>query len=322
MIYDGTYSQGLVSVIIPTYNRLSMLLEAIASVLAQTYVNWELIIVDDGSTDGTVEAIRNNEDISCQLICLPHTANLGYLLNTGAKKSNGEWLAFLDSDDLWMPGKLEQQIETLKKEKKKWAYGEYEFIDENYRSIYKSPDRFTSFAGPIVEKVVLAQTAITVCSIIIEKKFFNEIGGFSIDPAIRWDTEFILRSALQAEVAVTKNIVMQVRDHSGRSYKTRKYPWERSVLAYKAFLKLKLEKKIKNLARKQLAYLLSEASVQRFAMGYYWVALRQLSHSLWKRDKPRHWLWSLKRGIYAAFKKNTQHSAKKRKAEDVAAYHT
>ncbi|OQY28177.1 MAG: glycosyl transferase [Candidatus Cloacimonetes bacterium 4572_55] len=98
-----------VSVIIPTYNRVVMLQEAITSVLEQTYTDFELIVVDDGSTDETQEVLRQYAD---RLIYLRHDENQGVSAarNRGIRSARGEWIAFLDSDDLWRPEKLEIQI--------------------------------------------------------------------------------------------------------------------------------------------------------------------------------------------------------------------
>jgi hypothetical protein len=219
-----------------------------------------------------------------------------------------------------MPEKLEWQLETIRKEKKKWTYGFFQYIDENGKTIYYSFEKFPPYEGKIVKEVILGKTGITICSILIEKKLFEEAGGFSFDPAVRNDYEFLLRLTLSSEASVTKKIVLKVRDHSKRTYKSRTYPFERSALTYKAFIELNPKKELKRLAQKQYAYLLAEASVRRFANGDNRKALKQLGQSFGK-DKWIHWLSALKRGIYAVSKKYFQHSAKKRKAEDVAAYH-
>lgn len=105
-------SQPLISVIIPTYNRADTLAEAICSVLSQTYDNIELIIVDDGSTDGTDEVL---EQFSGQVISRRTKNNSGACAarNLGLKISTAEYVAFLDSDDLWLPNKLEEQFTAL-----------------------------------------------------------------------------------------------------------------------------------------------------------------------------------------------------------------
>ena len=109
----------MVSVIIPAYNRSHLVTRAIQSVLNQTYKDFEVIVVDDGSTDDTKEAIANfhNEKIRY----LRHEKNKGgsAARNTGIKAARGEYIAFLDSDDEWVPEKLEKQIQKIKQSPKK-----------------------------------------------------------------------------------------------------------------------------------------------------------------------------------------------------------
>lgn len=112
--------RGLVSVIIPFYNREKFLADAVESVLAQTYPHWELFLVDDGSTDRSSELARGYEDrFPAQIRYLEHPnhANCGVTRsrNVGASASRGEYLAFLDSDDIWLPHKLEHQVPLMEK---------------------------------------------------------------------------------------------------------------------------------------------------------------------------------------------------------------
>lgn len=103
----------VVSVIIPTWNRREQLLEAVASVLAQRGVEPEIIVVDDGSTDGTAEALRS---FGSRVACLSQPrAGVSAARNRGIDASRGEWLAFLDSDDLWLPEKLSAQMDFFTK---------------------------------------------------------------------------------------------------------------------------------------------------------------------------------------------------------------
>ena len=106
----------LISVIIPTYNRASLLTRAIDSVLAQTFTNYELIIVDDGSTDHTQTILKeyeyqNNDKI--QTFCLLTNRGVSAARNFGIQQAKGQWIAFLDSDDEWLPQKLARQYLDL-----------------------------------------------------------------------------------------------------------------------------------------------------------------------------------------------------------------
>ena len=126
---------GLVSIIMPSWNTGKYIAESIQSVLAQTYTNWELIIVDDCSTDNTDEVIANFCDKRIRY--LKNTQNSGAALtrNRALREANGEWIAFLDSDDIWLPEKLEKQIEFMKRNNYVFSYHDFEKIDETGRSL-------------------------------------------------------------------------------------------------------------------------------------------------------------------------------------------
>lgn len=106
--------QKLVSIIVPAYNVEAYIAETIESVIVQTYTNWELIIVDDGSTDGTADIVKQYA-LTDPRIQYHYQTNgrQGKARNTAIKHANGELLAFLDADDLWPPNKLETQIEIF-----------------------------------------------------------------------------------------------------------------------------------------------------------------------------------------------------------------
>lgn len=101
-----------VSVIIPTYNRGHVILDAVHSVLAQTFDDFEVIVVDDGSDDDTSVRVRSIEDRRVTLVCGAH-AGVSAARNTGIAAARGELISFLDSDDLWLPEKLEREVAFL-----------------------------------------------------------------------------------------------------------------------------------------------------------------------------------------------------------------
>ena len=105
-----------ISIVIPTYNRVDFLPKAIQSVLNQTYRNWEMIIVDDGSTDNTEEIVKGYKESRIQYIVHKYNLGLSAARNTGIKKSRGEYIAFLDSDDEWFPEKISCQMNIFQKE--------------------------------------------------------------------------------------------------------------------------------------------------------------------------------------------------------------
>lgn len=103
-----------ISVIIPTYNRAGWLEHAIDSVLSQTFKDWELIVVDDGSTDETTELLSHYGSAS-RSISLSRNQGVSAARNTGIRNSDSPWVAFLDSDDQWLPQKLEKQVRYLQR---------------------------------------------------------------------------------------------------------------------------------------------------------------------------------------------------------------
>lgn len=120
----------LVSVIMPTYNCGRFIRESIDSVLAQTYTNWELLIVDDCSTDETQRIVRTYTD--ARIRYTRNEQNMGAALtrNRALREANGRYIAFLDSDDLWLPTKLEKQIAFMQTSGYAFTYHNYIEIDE------------------------------------------------------------------------------------------------------------------------------------------------------------------------------------------------
>lgn len=106
--------KDLVSVIIPTYNRANTITETVRSVLNQTYDKFEIIIIDDGSTDNTKDSVLKIDDLRIRYFWHEHTGLPAISRNIGLKMAGGEYIAFLDSDDIWLPQKLEKQVQFLK----------------------------------------------------------------------------------------------------------------------------------------------------------------------------------------------------------------
>lgn len=135
---------GLVSVIMPSWNTSNFIAESIQSVIDQTYENWELIIVDDCSTDNTDEVVAKFTDKRIRYFKNEKNSGAALSRNRALRKARGEWIAFLDSDDLWNPDKLEHQINFMNEHGYMLSYTEYEKINEESKPlrIYVSgPDK-------------------------------------------------------------------------------------------------------------------------------------------------------------------------------------
>ncbi len=121
----------LVSIIMPSYNTGKFIQETINSVKNQTYNNWELIIVDDGSTDNTDEVVRAIKDDRIKYIKNKVNKGAAISRNIALREAKGKWIAFLDSDDLWKEDKLEKQIKFMEDNNYYFSYTNYIEIDEN-----------------------------------------------------------------------------------------------------------------------------------------------------------------------------------------------
>lgn len=127
---DGISREAdLVSIIMPSYNTAPYIKETIQSVLDQTYTNWELIIVDDCSTDNTEEVLATINDSRIRYFKNEKNSGAAVSRNKALRAAKGQWIAFLDSDDLWMSEKLEKQINFMKKNGYSFSYTNYEEID-------------------------------------------------------------------------------------------------------------------------------------------------------------------------------------------------
>ena len=121
----------LVSIVMPSYNTANFIEETVSSVLAQTYENWELLIVDDCSTDDTEEKLRAFSDPRIRIFRNETNSGAAVSRNRALSETKGKWIAFLDSDDLWHPEKLEKQIRFMEEKNAAFSYTEYEEIGED-----------------------------------------------------------------------------------------------------------------------------------------------------------------------------------------------
>ena len=182
-----------VSVIIPAYNAAAFVKDALDCALAQTYPEIEVVVVNDGSTDNTAEILAGYGD----RVRVHHQANAGLSAarNIGAAVASGDWLAFLDADDQWMPGKIEAQIATVGD--RAWSYtnrlnfGARGDVPELQSEVSEMVD------GDVFVPLLLRGNFITVSSVMIRKALFNSVGGFVHQKGGCEDWDLWLRIASQ-----------------------------------------------------------------------------------------------------------------------------
>ncbi|MFT3909381.1 MAG: glycosyltransferase [Ferruginibacter sp.] len=267
----------MVTVVISTYNRKALVIEAIRSVIDQTYSNWELFIADDGSTDDTVAAIKAMADSRIQVFEFPHTGQVGPILNECAGKGTGKWICFLDSDDVWLPQKLERQVKALQENGLECCYTNYELMDEKGKTIPPKAGRFKLFSGNIIKELLARETTITIVSIMLSRELFNRTGGFSTDLRIIYlDYEFELRMASLVEIHCIEDILLRVREHAGRTTSSISSAelHTNTAIVYDTFIAARPGKELEKIALTERNKHLRAATKLNFRDGKYLQAFR------------------------------------------------
>ena len=167
------YNNSLVSIITPAYNCASTIAETIESVLNQTYEIWEMLVVDDCSTDTTSEVVMNyvQNDSRIKLIKLEKNSGSAFARNAGIARANGRYIAFLDSDDLWKPCKLEKQIQFMNA-------NNYAFSFTGYETFSLSSDkkrRLFHVPHSIKYKQYLGSSIIGTLTVVMDRALMGDI---------------------------------------------------------------------------------------------------------------------------------------------------
>ncbi len=189
----------LVSVIIPTYNRGWIVCEAVDSVLAQDYPNFEVLVVDDGSTDNTKDLLGKYKDN----IRVLYQKNRGVSAarNIGIKKANGEYIAFLDSDDLWEKKKISSQIDFFRKKPEALICQTEEIWIRNGKRV-NPKNKHKKPSGMIFEASLLL-CLVSPSAVMIKKTLFDSVGLFDENLPACEDYDLWLRISLEYPIYLT-----------------------------------------------------------------------------------------------------------------------
>lgn len=189
-------SAPFVSIIMPTYNRARLIKQTIQSVRAQTFTNWELIIVDDGSGDNTEEIVAGVDDKRIFFVNAGRIGINGRVKNLGISRARGKLIAFIDSDDLWSPGKLEKQIAALTQYPGAGfsLTGGYNFRDENIPESYFYKEREGCRYGNLFQAMFKSEVATLTPTLLLQRKCLAVTGGFPEKNPFS-DGDFILQLA-------------------------------------------------------------------------------------------------------------------------------
>jgi len=206
----------IVSVIIPTYNRAHLIDKAINSVLSQTYQDYEIIIVDDASTDNTKEVVKDFTDSRISYIFHTNNLDISAARNSGIKASQGKYIALLDSDDEWLPEKLDKQINKFEKESLKIGViytGSY-YIDEKGNQIRKVHVPIKE--GYIYEDLLRAGGYLCLSSTLIKRECFKKVGLFDENLPPCEDLDMWIRIAKYYKFSYIKDLLVATRIHNNQ----------------------------------------------------------------------------------------------------------
>src|SRR6266487_1823698 len=210
-------AEPLVSVVLPAYDRELYLREAIQSVLSQTYTNWELIVVDDGSPDETRSYLRAIAEDRVRVIECDHCGNPAAVRNVGVSAARGAYVAFLDSDDVWAAEKLATQLGQLKaRPNRLWSYTFVKQIDGRGKEVQLPlASRFQRIptSHPILKDLITFGALVATPTVVVERDLLAGVGGFDESFAFCEDYELWTRLATRAEVVVVPLPLTAVRSH-------------------------------------------------------------------------------------------------------------
>lgn len=202
----------LVSVLISVYNGEKTIRETIQSILDQTFQDFEIVIINDGSTDSTLEIVNRIQDSRIKVFSYPN-AGLNASRNRGISHASGEYVSFIDADDLWTADKLEGQLKALQENPNAAvAYSWTDYIDENSQFLRPGPHH--NFTGDVFAKLLLADFIGSGSNPLIRKSAFAEVGNFdeSIKGGQDWD--MWLRLARRYPFAVVPSVQILYRQYA------------------------------------------------------------------------------------------------------------
>jgi glycosyltransferase involved in cell wall biosynthesis len=274
-----------VSVLIPAYNASAYIRQAVTSALNQRDVDVEVLVIDDGSTDDTPKILEEFGDS----IRVLRQKNAGHVKarNNGSRLARGEWLAFLDADDEWLPDKLAKQLARAD-EKTSVVYTDRVNFGDIGRVAERQSNGQRLWEGDIFERLLLVGNFITVSSVIIRKSVFERLGGFEEELLVCEDWDLWLRYTAQGGlIGLCPEGLTRYRWHAGAMTNN----LERMLHG-----RLKVVQRALALPRGQLL----TRSVVRRALAREWeisawyaAKVHRKKALAWYLQAARHWPWNL-----------------------------
>ena len=217
----SSLKSGWVSAVVPTYNRSNLLLGALNSICKQTFRPIEIVVVDDGSTDDTGNAVNNwsrkNEEPGSLVVRYVVHENQGANAsrNRGIKESQGEFIAFLDSDDRWLPEKLAKQIPILQANIDIGGlYCGLRNVDLVGEEQYLSEPRAYP-AGNLLQQLLIHDVTEATSCWVVRRECFEKVGGFDVTLPARQDWDMWIRLSERYDIGCVQEILVELGNHAG-----------------------------------------------------------------------------------------------------------
>ncbi|MEY3581534.1 MAG: hypothetical protein RLZ02_487 [Actinomycetota bacterium] len=281
----------LVSIVIPTYNHAPMLQRALATVVEQTHQNWNAIVVNNFSTDNTLEVVAAFNDPRIQCVNFRNNGVIGASRNEGIAIATGKYVAFLDSDDTWFPAKLEKCVEILESGSDLVCHAEY-WIDESGKSrlVAYGPSEAATH-----HNLIYKGNRISTSATVVRTALLKEVHGFDVAPELisTEDYDLWIRLAAKSDkfAFISEPLGEYHRHDNNVSANIEKHLAAELVLLAKHFsANTRFENMIARRRRKALAYYGAGRSLHRTRKHF--LALQKYSRSLV--------IWPLSLRLYAA----------------------
>jgi glycosyltransferase involved in cell wall biosynthesis len=281
----------LVSIVIPTYNHAPMLQRALATVVEQTYQNWNAIVVNNFSTDDTLEVVAAFNDPRIQCVNFRNNGVIGASRNEGIALATGKYVAFLDSDDTWFPTKLEKCVEILESGSDLVCHAEY-WIDESRKSrlVAYGPSEAATH-----HNLIYKGNRISTSATVVRAALLKEVHGFDVTPELisTEDYDLWIRLAAKSDkfAFISEPLGEYHRHDNNVSANIEKHlAAELALLAKHFSANTRFENMVARRRRKALAYYGAGRSLHRTRKHF--LALQKYSRSLV--------IWPLSLRLYAA----------------------
>jgi glycosyltransferase involved in cell wall biosynthesis len=272
---------AVVSVVVPTFNRPQYLRAAIDSVFAQTFTDWELIVADDGSEGETaayLAALASRPKV--KVLRLAHTGNPGAVRNAACRAAQGEYIAFLDSDDVWLPEKLALQIASLRSHPERgWSHTAFAVIDESGDLLRGARARWwPAVEGWILESLIKMEPVIATSSLIVRRRLLGQVGGFDRKLRMCEDYDLFLRFAGLSEIDGIRGTLLLKRRHA-ENYTDDAIALEDRGRALEKILAVSTDRSLRTTLHRERAKVAAGLARSQAVGGGRWAALCTLARS-------------------------------------------